>query len=51
MSLLKVDSAYARYILSMQTADLCHAQPLNNVVYTAYEYFWNYPLLSRLYEF
>ena len=44
MSLLKVDSAYARYILSMQTAVLCYTQPLNNGVFTAYEYFLSLPL-------
>ena len=30
MSMLKVDSTYAREILSMQKAVLCHAQPMNN---------------------
>ena len=32
MSMLKVDSAYAWLILSMQTADLCYAQPMNNEI-------------------
>ena len=30
MSMLKVDSARAHLILSMQTAVLCYAQPMNN---------------------
>ena len=33
-----VDSEYARYILSLHTAGLCHKQPLNNCIYTAWEY-------------
>ena len=43
MSLLKVDSAYAWSILSMQMAILCYAQPLNNGICTAYEYFLRLP--------
>ena len=32
--MLKVDSEYARYILSLHTAGLCYKQPLNNCIYT-----------------
>ena len=32
-------------------AVLCYAQTLNNWICTAYEYFLDYPFLSRLYEF
>ena len=36
----------------MQTAVLCYTQPLNNGIFTAYEYFfWIYPFLSRIFEF
>ena len=44
MSLLKVDSAYAQSILSMFTAVLCYAQPLNTGICTAYEFFFRQPL-------
>ena len=37
MNLPKVDFAYARKILSMQTADLCYKHPLKNGIFTAYE--------------
>ena len=46
MSLLKFDSAYARYILVGKRQFLCYAQPLNNKICTAYKYFWDYPFLS-----
>ena len=46
MSLLKVDSVYARYALSMQTAVLFYRQPLNNGIFTTYKYFLRYPFLS-----
>ena len=44
MSLLKVDSAYARSILSMFTVVLCYAQPLNTGICTAYKYIFRLPL-------
>ena len=53
MSLLKDDSAYARLILSMQTAVLCYTQPLNNGIYVhhLWIHFENTPFFPRLYEF
>ena len=33
MIMLKVNSEYAQYILSMQTARLCYTQPLNKGIY------------------
>ena len=38
MIMLKVDSEYAGYILSMHTAKLLYTQPLNNCIYTPCEY-------------
>ena len=38
MTMLKIDSEYAGYILSMHTAKLCYTQPLNNGIYTPCEY-------------
>ena len=38
MIMLKVDSEYARYILSLHTAGLCYKQPLHNCIYTPCEY-------------
>ena len=45
MSLLKVETAYARSIRSMQTAILWYAQPLNtcNRICTSYKYFLRLP--------
>ena len=39
MSQLKIEIAYARSFLSMQTAILCYTQPVNNGICIAYEYF------------
>ena len=50
-SLLKVVSTYAWSLVSMQTAVLCYAQPLNNGICTAYKFFLDCPFLSHLYEF
>ena len=38
MIMLKVDSEYARYILSVHTARFNYTQPLNNNIYTPCEY-------------
>ena len=38
MIMLKVDSEYARYILSVHTARFNYTQPLNNSLYTTCEY-------------
>ena len=38
MTMLKVDSAYAPFILSMQTAELCYTQPLNTFIFIACKY-------------
>ena len=40
MSMLKVDSEYAWYILSVHTARFNYTQPLNNSIYTPYEYYF-----------
>ena len=32
-------------------AALCYVQTVNNGIRTAYEYFWDYLFLSRLYKF
>ena len=38
MIMLIVDFEYAQYILSLHTAGLCFKQPLNNCIYTSFEY-------------
>ena len=48
MSLLLVEFAYSRSILSMFRAVLCYAQPLNTGICTAYEYFFRLPLSVTL---
>ena len=50
MIMLKVDSEYVRYILSMQTASISYTQPLNNGIYIPCEYSLSQTLLSRIYE-
>ena len=38
ITMLIVDSEYARYILSLHMTGLCYKQPLNNGIYTACEW-------------
>ena len=51
MIMLKVDSEYAQYILSVHKARLNYTQPLNNSIYTPCEYSFEMDhFLSRLYK-
>ena len=50
MITLKVDSAYAEFILDMQAACLYYTQPLNNGIFTACEYSFETNPFCNAYE-